>query len=880
MNSKQPKNENIPPFSDILSIPSNPEDIFDLISPIGRGAFGSVYKAIHKETKKVYAIKIVQYFKDEHILLSNLKHMENINFCYKTVQQETSLMRLVNSSNYIVKYYGSYFSRQTNTLWLILEYCDSGSVIDLMLAMDRTYTEIEIATIIKMVLKGLIIIHKKNLMHRDIKGANILISGDGFAKIGDFGVGVQLQEDFRKSKKGSPYWMSPHVVNNENYGIGTDIWSLGITCLELFNGEPPNSCLKPCEVMEKIGKCIIDYDELFKDKNMSESFKNFVKKCLVIDEQKRAKAKDLIKDEFIVKYSKDNKILEELYKKHINDLDEYRKEVEEYEQELKMKQKKEYENQMILQKQKEKQNMSIEYNDIQNNKEEINYDINNNDNNKDEENDVEILFNESINSLFFKDTNDKNKIDEENKKINNERINLTTDNNSIKFFDINDTEQKNYTNVLISKDKDIFDNDDQMLYKEKYNKIYSDKIITDKKENNFSSDIVNFSSDFNKKSNFNNKSINIHEYTMESNISKESFDKTRNKTQKNSVKKNKIKCRVINFNKPMSRQKINLDENAIFNKTMEDKKIYSFDINENLILSFSNTNKTNKESTDSRHLINNIKSLTILSNNKVLRNKKNKNSIERYRPIKSEDNIRLTKTSPFQNVANKSIKSKQLKSKEIKSNKLNRTTDNSNTNDNSNSKPDSHFNTNNNINNSKLSNNINANASNSVYTKKVYPQNFIMFNKDNNISDNCINNTNKNKIPVSKKSIKSFLENNNIILDNNKNDDKNNKIQKNIKNTEIKDNQNINDKIEDINDSDDEGIINEIKNFEANHENNLVENKENINMNNKKGNYNICDKSTITCHSNHSYSVIESIEVIPSMNKNNIFSYAHKKYFS
>jgi serine/threonine protein kinase len=261
-----------------------------------------------------------------------------------------------------------------------------------------------------MVLKGLIIIHKKNLIHRDIKGANILISGDGFAKIGDFGVGVQLQEDFRKSKKGSPYWMSPQVVNNENYGIGTDIWSLGITCLELFNGEPPNSCLKPCEVMEKIGKCIIDYDELFKDKNMSESFKNFVKKCLVIDEQKRAKAKDLIKDEFIVKYSKDNKILEELYKKHINDLEEYRKEVEEYEQEMKMKQKKEYENQMLLQKQKEKQNMSIEYNDIQNNEEN---DINNNANNKDDDNDAEILFNESINSLFFKDTNDKNKNDEE-----------------------------------------------------------------------------------------------------------------------------------------------------------------------------------------------------------------------------------------------------------------------------------------------------------------------------------------------------------------------------------------------------------------------------------------------------------------------------------
>ena len=86
-------------------------------------------------------------------------------------------MRLVNSSNYIVKYHGSYFSRVTNILWLILEYCASGSIIDLMLAMDRTYTELEIATIIKMILKGLKIIHEKNLMHRDAKGTNILLSG-------------------------------------------------------------------------------------------------------------------------------------------------------------------------------------------------------------------------------------------------------------------------------------------------------------------------------------------------------------------------------------------------------------------------------------------------------------------------------------------------------------------------------------------------------------------------------------------------------------------------------------------------------------------------------------------------------------------------------
>ena len=116
----------------------------------------------NNKSKKIYAIKIIQYFKDEQNLISNINHMENINFCYKTVQEETSLMRLVNSSNYIVKYYGSYFSRQTNTLWLILEYCASGSVVDLMLAMDRVFTETEIATIVKMVLEGLIIIHSKS----------------------------------------------------------------------------------------------------------------------------------------------------------------------------------------------------------------------------------------------------------------------------------------------------------------------------------------------------------------------------------------------------------------------------------------------------------------------------------------------------------------------------------------------------------------------------------------------------------------------------------------------------------------------------------------------------------------------------------------------
>ena len=872
-NNKKNLKDNLPSFSDILSIPSNPEDIFTLISPIGHGAFGSVYKAIHKKTKQVYAIKIIQYFKDDHIILSNIKHMENINFCYKTVQEETSLMRLVNSSNYIVKYFGSYFSRQTNTLWLILEFCDSGSVIDLMLAMDRTYTEIEIATIIKMVLNGLILIHEKNLIHRDIKGANILLSGEGFAKIGDFGVGVQLQEDFRKSKKGSPYWMSPQVVKNEEYGVGTDIWSLGVTCLELYNGEPPNSSLKPGEVMDKIGQCKLNFDELFGDntKKMSQSFQNFIKKCLVIDEKKRANAKDLINDEFIVKFSKDNKLLEELYKKHINDLDEYRKEVEVYEQEMKMKQKKEYEKQMLLQKQKEQQNMSIEC-DIQDNKE----DLVNRDNNIDKDNNDEILFNKSINSLFFDNLNINNKNDEiDSQVINNDFTNTVSNNTnkSLNYFK-NYTNEFNTPNELKKKKNDIFSNDDQMILKERYDNIYSNNIYT-KKGNNLSSDMVNVSSNLYKKNNLINKSVDIKEYSVDSKISNKSCDKIRNKTQKNSELNKNIRCRIINFNKNIISRQKNCNENKILNKTMEDKRILSLDINENLLLSYTNTNKTRKENRKSMNLINNIKSLSILSNSKVLKShKKDSDIIEQYRPLKTEDNIHEKNISiyPFDKFIPSSVKSKKMINQEIKSNKLVRTTDHSNTNDNSNSKPNSAFNTNNN-NNSKISGNLNT--TNSIYAKKIYSQNLILVNKDNNMT-----NTNKNKIPIANKYIKSFGEINNINFDKKKSFDKNTNIQKNIKNIEIKNVNNYSDRNEDINDSDDDGIINKVKNFGGTSEIYIKESKENINMNKILQKYNINDKSTISNASNHSYSIIESIEFIPTMNKNNIFSYAHKKYFS
>ena len=452
-----------PKFFDILSIPSNPEDLFTIQYPIGHGAFGTVYKAVHNSTNKIYAIKIIDYSKDNNKDNNNI-----INYNYKSVQQETSLMRKVSNSDYIVKYYGSYFSRKTNTIWLILEYCSSGSAIDLMLSMDRTFSEVEVATIMEMILKGLIVMHSENLIHRDIKGANILISEEGYAKLGDFGVGAALSEEkYRISKKGSPYWMSPQVASSVKYDFKTDIWSLGVTCVELLEGEPPFSDLKPRNVMEKISKHPPSAEEMIDLNEHTTEFKSFLEHCLEIDPKKRYSAMDLLKHQFIIKYSKGRKYLEKLVKKHQKDVEKFRVESEE-------------EYQKLLKNKEINQN------------EESNEEDNNNESNREE-----LLSNYE---------------EEENEGINNYNSNGTfqennnlDDLNSIdfkmqKFLNNNKKEEKNIQNIIDEKNGDSLImyytesiktlDDKSSISKEKENIIIIDKSIKKNKIKKNNDDIL------------------------------------------------------------------------------------------------------------------------------------------------------------------------------------------------------------------------------------------------------------------------------------------------------------------------------------------------------------------------------------------------------
>lgn len=226
-------------------------------------------------------------------------------------------------SPYILRYYGCYYKK--GEIWIIIEFCDAGSVYDLMRVINTTFNEFQIASIIQMVLLGLNFLHEKKKIHRDVKAGNILLNRDGFAKLGDFGVSTSLGTTLSKrvSKIGTPFWMSPEVISQKKYNTKTDIWSLGITCIEMAEGDPPNSKLRHYQLV----KIIVNKPPtgLTHPEKWSPEFNDFVSQCLQYDPDKRPTAKLLLSHPFIKKFSKGCTLISELVTNSLDQITEFRK---------------------------------------------------------------------------------------------------------------------------------------------------------------------------------------------------------------------------------------------------------------------------------------------------------------------------------------------------------------------------------------------------------------------------------------------------------------------------------------------------------------------------------------------------------------------------
>ena len=257
---------------------------------IGSGAFGTVFLALDTETAGMLAVKSISLTKNKE---NSTKFMENI-------RKEIKILKSLNHPN-IIKYFQTDIDIDNNELNIITEYASGGSLISVV-RQFKSLPERVIQRFTKQILSALVYLHSKNIIHRDLKCANILLTQNSHIKLTDFGLSKFISAGCKSLEiAGSPYWMAPEVLTNEGTDSSADIWSLGCLLIEMMTGYPPwYNISKSTKEVLKIIALPMSVPEI---PQCSKELKNFLTLCLNRNQDERPTAEQLINHDFIVNES-------------------------------------------------------------------------------------------------------------------------------------------------------------------------------------------------------------------------------------------------------------------------------------------------------------------------------------------------------------------------------------------------------------------------------------------------------------------------------------------------------------------------------------------------------------------------------------------------